>query len=143
MLSMHAHGDDAEPGPTPLPADEHTGTGTRIRAAMGSAESLSVAALLVAVLTLSSSLPTQLFAWIALNLDSVNGVTQRDLAFPLLQAAGHGVFAVLTLALASTAIARADVFSPSWVRGVAGGAAIAGLVGGIVALIAAVLPLVA
>lgn len=135
---MAEYGDDAPHDPAPPPADEHTGTDARIRAAMGSPEALSVAALLVAALPLTSSIGSQLFAWVSWN---SSGATLRDSV--LFQVTSHGVFGLVTIVLACLAIARTDVFTPSWVRGVSGGAITFGLIEVAVAVIATVPPLVA
>lgn len=136
--SMPEYGDDVPHDPAPLTADEHTGTGTRIRAAMGSAEALSVAALLVAALPLTSSLGSQLFAWITWE---SGGAGLRDSV--LFQVTSHGVFGLITVVLAGVAIARTDAFTPSWVRGISGGAVTFGLIEIAVTVIATVPPLVA
>lgn len=135
---MSEYGDDVPHDPTPLPAGERTGTTARIRATIGSAEALGVAALLTGALPLSSSLGVQLFAWLTW---SSGGGTMRDTV--LLQAAGHGVFGVITIVLACVAIARTDVFTPSWVRGVSGGAATFGLIEVAASVLTAAPPLIA
>lgn len=135
---MSEHGDDVPHDPTPLPSDERGGTTARIRAAIGSAEALAVAAILTAALPLTSSLGAQLFTWFTWR---GGGATMRSTL--LLQAAGQGVFGIITIVLGCVAIARTDVFSPRWVRGASGGAIIFGLIEVGAAVVGAAPPLIA
>jgi hypothetical protein len=115
---------DAEPAPAPEPVRR------RPFADLVSAESFAVAALAVAFAALIGNNWTMYLLFDSLN--TMQPTPQQQLRTG---AISHAVPAALTLVLGVTALLRRRPDGPSWVRGVAGGAVLLGLVLGILALI--------